>query len=162
MPEPSTFGTASSVNVTVSGGSGTPTGSVTVKEGATTLGTGTLTDRQGVGRAASDAAGRERTRLTVHYAGDATYGLANGQRDGDRQGQAAATTTTTARPPEEGQAQASPSRSVTVTSAGGTPTGTVEIYDGSKLLGTGTLADGTVTIHIAKKRPRSSRRASTP
>ena len=39
-----------------------------------------------------------------------------------------------------------------VTSAGGTPAGTVEIYKGSKLLGTGTLgADGKVTIKITKK-----------
>ena len=39
-----------------------------------------------------------------------------------------------------------------MTSAGGTPAGTVQIYKGSKLLGTGTLgADGKVTIKITKK-----------
>ena len=40
--------------------------------------------------------------------------------------------------------------SATVSSAGGTPTGTVEVNDGTKLIGTGTLAGGTVTIRIAK------------
>ena len=29
-------------------------------------------------------------------------------------------------------------------------TGTVQVYDGSKLIGTGTLVGGTVTIHITK------------
>ena len=63
VPEPSTYGTASSLNVTVAGGNGTPTGSVTVKEGATTLGTGTLSRAATAsGRATSDAVGRERTR----------------------------------------------------------------------------------------------------
>ncbi len=41
---------------------------------------------------------------------------------------------------------------VAVTTASGTPTGTVQIFKGSKLLGTGTLgADGKVTIKISKK-----------
>ena len=55
--------------------------------------------------------------------------------------------------PEEGQAKGKSFKVVVaVTSAGGTPTGTVEIYKGSKLLGTGTLgADGKVTIKITKK-----------
>ena len=44
---------------------------------------------------------------------------------------------------------------VTVTGPGGIPTGTVEIYKGSKLLGTGTLgADGKVTIKITKKKAK--------
>ena len=44
---------------------------------------------------------------------------------------------------------------VTVTGPGGTPTGTVEIYKGSKLLGTGTLgANGKVTIKITKKKAK--------
>jgi hypothetical protein len=40
---------------------------------------------------------------------------------------------------------------VTVTTASGVPAGTVQIYKGSKLLGTGILANGTVTIKVAKK-----------
>ena len=32
----------------------------------------------------------------------------------------------------------------------GPATGTVQVYDGSKLIGTGTLAGGTVKIHITK------------
>ena len=54
-PEPSTFGSASAVNVTVTGAGGTPSGQVTVKEGATTLGTATL-----------DAPARRRSRCRHH------------------------------------------------------------------------------------------------
>ena len=44
---------------------------------------------------------------------------------------------------------------VVVAATGGTPAGTVEIYKGSKLLGTGTLgADGKVTIKISKKKAK--------
>ena len=39
---PVAFGAASSVNVTVSGSAGTATGAVTLKEGATVIGSGTL------------------------------------------------------------------------------------------------------------------------
>ena len=40
---------------------------------------------------------------------------------------------------------------VSVTTASGVPAGTVQVYKGSKLLGTGTLANGTVTIKVSKK-----------
>ena len=40
---------------------------------------------------------------------------------------------------------------VTVAATGATPAGTVQIYKGSKLLATGTLANGKVTIKVSKK-----------
>ena len=40
---------------------------------------------------------------------------------------------------------------VAVGATGATPAGTVEIYKGSKLLATGTLANGKVTIKVSKK-----------
>ena len=40
---------------------------------------------------------------------------------------------------------------VSVTAAAGVPAGTVQVYKGSKLLGTGTLTNGTVTIKVSKK-----------
>jgi hypothetical protein len=44
---------------------------------------------------------------------------------------------------------------VTVSATGASPAGTVEIYKGDKLLGTGTLgADGKVTIKISKKKAK--------
>jgi hypothetical protein len=42
----------------------------------------------------------------------------------------------------------------TVTTASGVPTGTVQVYKGSKLLGTGTLKNGKVTIKISEKKAK--------
>jgi Zn-dependent metalloprotease len=144
VPEPSTFGSASSINVTVSGGSGTPTGSVTVKEGSTTLGTGTLSGGSAsVALPASLPAGSH--ALSVVYSGDGNY-------DTKTQSVTAtvnkAPSTTTASAPRHVKAKKKFNVRATVAAAGGTPTGTVQVFDGSKLIGTGTLANGTVTITI--------------
>ena len=64
----------------------------------------------------------------------------------------AASTTSAKAKPKKVQKNESFDAVVTVSAPGGTPTGTVEIYKGSKLLGTGTLgAGGKVTIKITKK-----------
>ncbi|HEX5090097.1 MAG TPA: Ig-like domain-containing protein [Nocardioides sp.] len=59
-------------------------------------------------------------------------------------------TTVTASAPKKVKSKKPFNVSATVASSGGTPTGTVQVFDGSKLIGTGTLAGGTVTIRIAK------------
>jgi hypothetical protein len=147
QPEPSTYGSASAVGVTVSGGSGTPTGSVTVKEGATTLGTAALdgTGKATVALPVTLPAGSH--SLSVVYSGDGTY---------DTKTQAVTATvnkaasTTTASAPKKVKAKKPFDVTATVTAAGGAPTGTVQVYDGTKLIGTGTLSNGTVTITITK------------
>ena len=149
VPEPSTFGSASSVDVTVSGGSGTPTGSVTVKEGATTLGTGTLSGgTASVALPASLPVGAH--ALTVSYGGDSTYDTATGNLTANVSAKPAAATTTTATAPKKVTKRKPFDVSVTVASSGGTPTGTVQVFDGTKMIGTGTLSGGTVTITITK------------
>ena len=71
-PEPSTFGQASAVNVTVTGADGAGTGTVTLKEGATTIGSSPLTAGAGsVPLPASLPVGVH--NLTVTYTGDANY-----------------------------------------------------------------------------------------
>jgi hypothetical protein len=69
---PSTFGQAVTFTATVTSTGGTPTGTVTFKDGATTLGTGTL---NGAGQAtfttAALAAGSH--SITAAYAGDANF-----------------------------------------------------------------------------------------
>ena len=147
VPEPSTFGAASSVNVTVSGSAGTATGSVTVKEGATTIGSGTL-DGSGhatVALPATTAAGAH--SLTVSYAGDTHYNAATGSVTANVS-KAASTTTATA--PKKVKFKKDFDVTATVTAPGGSNTGTVQVFDGSKLIGTGTLSGGTVKIHITK------------
>jgi len=147
VPEPSTYGSASSVNVTVSGGSDTPSGEVTVKEGATTIGTGTL-DANGKATVALPATTPAGTHsLTVSYGGDATHSTAAGSVTATVD-KAASTTTATA--PAKVRFKQDFDVTATVAAAGGANTGTVEVYDGSRLIGTGTLANGSVTIHITK------------
>jgi hypothetical protein len=69
----------------------------------------------------------------------------------DTVGKAASTTTASADPRRIHKGESFDAK-VTVGAAGAAPTGTVEIYKGKKLLGTGTLgADGKVTIKISKK-----------
>ncbi len=149
-PEPSTFGTASSVKVTVSGAGGTPSGTVTVKEGATTLGSGTLdaTGKATVALPATLPVGAH--ALTVSYSGDSTFGAATGNVTATVKA-AVSATTTTAKAPAKVKYKKAFDVTATVTSTGGTPTGTVQVYDGTKLIGTGTLSGGTVKIHITKK-----------
>ena len=103
-PEPSTFGSASAVNVTVSGAGGTPSGKVTVKEGSNTLGTANL-DAAGKASVALPASLPVGTHsLTIHYAGDATFGSANGAVTATvKAPSSAAATTTTASATEEGR-----------------------------------------------------------
>jgi M6 family metalloprotease-like protein len=146
-PEPSTFGTASSVNVTVSGTAGTATGSVTVKEGATTIGSGTLdgTGHATVALPATTAAGAH--ALTVSYDGDTHYNAGSGTVTANVS-KAASTTTATA--PKKVKFKKDFDVTATVAAAGGSNTGTVQVYDGSKLIGTGTLSGGTVKIRITK------------
>jgi Zn-dependent metalloprotease len=150
VPEPSTFGSASSVNVTVSGGSGVPSGSVTVKEGATTLGTGTLgaDGKASVALPASLPVGTH--NLTVSYGGDGTYDTASANVTAKVVAKPAAASTTTATAPKKVKSKKPFDVSVTVASSSGTPTGTVQVYDGTKLIGTGTLSGGKVTITITK------------
>jgi hypothetical protein len=149
VPEPSTFGSASSINVSVTGSAGTATGSVTVKEGATTIGTGTLSGgTASVPLPASTPVGAH--SLTVSYSGDVNYDVGTGSVTAHVVAPAASATTTTATAPKKVKSKKPFDVSVTVASSGGTPTGTVQVFDGTKMIGTGTLSGGTVTIHITK------------
>src|SRR5439155_26759643 len=74
---PSCFGDSVifTASVTKTGGSGTPTGTVTFKDGASTLGTGTLTGNGGTATTtltnSSLSAGTH--SITAEYAGDANF-----------------------------------------------------------------------------------------
>jgi hypothetical protein len=148
-PEPSTFGTASSLAVHVTSPAGNPTGSVTVKEGGTTLGTGTLASGTAtVSLPATLAAGAH--TLTLEYSGDGSFDAATGSATATV-AKASTTTSATASPKKIKKGQ-SFAVTATVTASGATPAGTVQVMRGSKLLGSGTLgADGKVTISITKK-----------
>ena len=73
----------------------------------------------------------------------------------------AAATTTTATAPKKVKSKKPFDVSVKVASTGGTPTGTVQIYDGTKLIGTGTLSGGVVVVTITKGLRKSGKHTLT-
>ena len=119
---------------------------MTVKLGATTLGSGTLSaGKATVALPASLAVGAH--SLTVTYSGDGTYGAATDTAAATVTKVASTTTATAPKKVKAKRSSPSPRRSPRW---GGAPTGTVQVYDGTKPIGTGTLANGKVTITITK------------
>jgi large repetitive protein len=141
MPNRALSGQTVTVTATVqsgSGGSGTPSGTVTFKDGSTVLGSGTLT--AGTTSISTSSLRLGRHTITAVYTGDGTFG-----------GSDATVVVTVSLPSTALTLQASPlaiqpgqtlTLTATVQPAGGgsgTPTGTVTVKDGSTVLGTGTL-----------------------
>jgi len=89
--------------------------------------------------------------LSATYAGDGNYAGSTGTATLTV---TKASSTTTATAPAKVKFKKDFDVTATVTAAGGSNTGTVEVYDGSKLIGTGTLSNGSVTIHITKNLKR--------
>jgi hypothetical protein len=132
--------------VAVSGGGSTPTGTVTVTEGTTTLGTATLSaGAASIALPATLAAGQH--TLGVRYSGDARHA---GQLIGLIATVNWATSTTSATAPARVKRKQDFDVDVSVAAPGGKPTGTVQIFDGSRSLGTGTLVNGAVKITVTK------------
>lgn len=135
------IGTSVTLTATVSPASGTPdpTGTVTFKDGATTLGTGTL-NGSGVATYTASALSLAAHSITASYAGDARN-LASAS--------SALTVTVTAEATTTALTASSPSAvvgsgitftaTVAGTSGGPTPTGLVTFMDGATTLGPGTL-----------------------
>jgi hypothetical protein len=146
---PSVVGQSVTVTATVSAstpGSGSPTGTVTFKDGTTTLGTGALSGGTATFSTSVLAAGTH--SVTVSYAGSASYAastssvLAQAVQIGT-----ATTLASSVNPSVFGQ---SVTFTATVKASSGTPTGTVAFKDGSTVLGTGTLGSkGTATFSIS-------------
>jgi hypothetical protein len=125
--------------VTVAGVIAIPTGTVTFMDGGTTLGTRTLSGGQATFSISSLTSGSH--SITAIYSGDLIY--------------AGSTSAPLAQSVNENLSNASLGSSVnpsslgqmvtftaTVTSPGGSPTGTVSFKDGSAVIGTGTLDGG--------------------
>jgi large repetitive protein len=156
-----TMALSSSVNPSVSGesvtftavlsvtspGSGTPTGTVAFKDGATTLGTGTLSSGQAT--FATSSLNVASHSITAEYAGSSNFiGSTNSPALSQTVNKADATTTiaSSANPSLVGQSVTF-TATVAATSPGtGTPSGTVTFKDGSTTLGTGTLSSGQATF----------------
>jgi Bacterial Ig-like domain (group 3)/Autotransporter beta-domain len=139
---PSEFGQSVTFTAIVSA-SGTPTGNVTFKDGTTVLGTGTLSGGTATLSTAALAVGSH--SITATYPGDTNFAGSTSPVLTQTVSQSATTTTITSslNPSEVGK---SVTFTATLSSGGGTPTGTVTFKDGASVLGTGTLSSGIATF----------------
>lgn len=134
---PSTYGQAVTLTATVTSGAGTPAGTVTFKDGATTLGTGTL-DGSGQATLITSSLSAGTHSITAVFDGGANYLSSTSQALTQTVNQASSTTALASdiNPSTYGQTV---TFTATVTSSGGTPTGTVTFRDGAVVLATVTL-----------------------
>ncbi|MEU1405478.1 Ig-like domain repeat protein [Streptomyces sp. NPDC005728] len=142
------YGRTPKVLVTVKGSHGVaPTGKVTVKEGSTVLGTGTVDGSGKVTIGLSNHLKVATHTLSVSYAGTSKLN-ASSTTTTLKITKATASVSSTA--PSSISHTARAKVTVKVTAAGTTPGGTVRVYEGSKVLATGTLSGGKVTITLPK------------
>ncbi|MBI3189915.1 MAG: Ig-like domain repeat protein, partial [Ignavibacteriales bacterium] len=127
-------------------GAGTPTGSVEFFDGATSVGTGTLS--AGSASVSSSSLSTGSHSITVVYSGDGNFNSSSSS--------ALTQTVDKANSSSTVQSSVNPSvfgQSVTFTATvtaslpgAGTPTGSVEFFDGATSLGTATLSGGTGSV----------------
>jgi hypothetical protein len=118
-----------------------PTGNITFKDGATTLGTGTL-DANGVATFITSSLSVGSHNITAEYSGDGTVGGSTSPVLVQVVNKLGSTTTLTAAPnPSTFQQTVTFTATVTVNLGGSNvkPTGTVTFKDGTTTLGTGSL-----------------------
>ena len=154
-PNPSAFGQAVTITATVASGAGTPTGAVEFFDGPTSLGTATL----GAGGQASivtSALSAGSHTITAAYLGSAAFAGSASPGHTHTVGQIATTTTLGASPNPSDYGQPV-TLTATVTASTGTPTGTVEFFDGVASLGTATLGAGGQAVLVTSTLPVGTR-----
>ncbi len=141
---PSTFGQSVTFTATVTSASGTPTGTVTFSDGGITFGTSAL-NASGVATFSTTAMQVASHSIAASYSGNAAFAASASSTLGQTVNKAATTTTiaSSANPASVGQ---SVSFTATVTSAAGTPTGTVQfVIDGTNFGSAVALSGGKAT-----------------
>jgi len=138
-PNPAIPGQSVSLGATVTGSN--PTGTVTFKDGTTTLGTASVAS--GVATLSVTFAATGSHSLTAVYAGDVGNNASTSAAVAETVSKATTTTTLVADP---NPTVASGNVTLSATVAGANPTGTVTFKDGTTTLGTGTLSGGVATL----------------
>jgi hypothetical protein len=138
---PATYGQAITFTATVtptSPAGGIPTGTVTFMDGTTVLGTGTLNSAsQATFTTSLLTAGSH--SITAVYGGDVDYAGSTSAILTQTVSQANTSTTLTSSANPDSYGQPVTFTAAVTSFAGAQPTGTVQFWDGSTLLGTGTL-----------------------
>ncbi|HEV2492793.1 MAG TPA: Ig-like domain repeat protein [Terriglobia bacterium] len=144
---PSTYGQSVTFTATVTSGAGTPTGSVTFKDGSTTLGSSAL-NASGVATLSLSSLTAGGHSITATYGGSASYSGSTSSALNQTVKQAGTTTslTSSSNPSNGGQAVTFTATVSPVAPASTTPTGTVTFFDGGTSLGTQNLSGGTATL----------------
>jgi hypothetical protein len=125
---------------------GTPTGSVTFKDGATTLGSATLSGGLATFSTSTLTAGTH--SITAVYSGDSSFAGSTSAAltQTVNSGSSATTLASSQNPSGSGQAVTFTATVAAVTPATGTPTGSVTFKDGAATLATAALTGGTATF----------------
>jgi hypothetical protein len=147
---PSNYGSPVVFTATIASGSTTPaTGTVKFFDGATNIGSGTLTGNPGVATYTTSTLSVATHPITATYVGDANNSSGTSNLVNQVVNQTQTTTTVTATPvPGVANKAEAITATVKVTAGAGTPTGTVTFTSGTTTLGTTTLsAAGTATIN---------------
>ena len=142
-PNPSNVGQSVTFTATVTSGGGTPTGSVTFKDGATTLGSGTV-DGTGHATLSTSSLTAGSHSISANFVGTGGYQNSSGNTTQVVNNPAGPTTTTVAsnlNPSIQGQAVTF-TATVVKTGGGGIPTGSVAFKNGNSTIATVSL-DGT-------------------
>lgn len=144
-PQSFAYGNSTVLTATVSSGA---TGTVTFRDGAATLGTATVSGSMATITASALTGGTH--SITAVYAGDSNFTTSTSTAVSVSVSAAATTTTVTAAPSTFGYG-ASTTLTATIASAaaGSTrpgPSGSVNFYDGSTLLGSGTVSGGSASF----------------
>jgi hypothetical protein len=143
--DPAVYGSSVTLTATVKASvSGTPTGSVRFYTGATLLGSATL-NGSAVGTLATSAIPEGANSITAVYSGDA-INLTSASAAFNESITKAATAITIATTSHKTEYDQPVTFTATVTSAGGTPTGTVTFLASGTALGTVSLAGGLATF----------------
>lgn len=147
---PTVFGQAVSFTATVSATSGTPTGTVTFLDGATTLGTATL-DSTGAGSFTTSSLAVGNHSITASYSGDSNFNASTSSAFTQIVNLDVPTVAVNVSPNPSvfGQPLVA-TATVSATAPGaGTPTGTVTFLDGLTSLGTANLVNGQASFTIS-------------
>ena len=140
---PSTFAAAVTFTATVTSTGGTPTGTVTFKDGASTLSTATLASGKATFKTSALAVGVH--SITAIYGGSGNFNgsTSSALTETVHKANSSAAVTSSLNPSSFGTVV---TFTATVSSTAGTPGGTVTFKDGASTLGTGTLASGKATF----------------
>ena len=145
-PNPSGLGQSVTFTATVTPavGSGTPTGTVTFKDGTAALGTGALSS--GTATFMTSGLGAGVHSITALYGGDANFGGGASPVLTQTVNKATSSTSVTSSNISSNRGAPVTFTATVTSSATGTPTGTVTFQDGASMLGTGTLSGGKATF----------------